>query len=791
MSKLLTIALMFKVLDSATAPVRRINDTIGRTGREMENSAGKGRQMGTVMNRISAAAMAASGKIDALNRKTEKFAHSAEKLDGLGRPLLAGGALGAIGLGLSSVPGDAIAAEHSLRSLGNVGDLTNSQLSRMNTGILGTSRQVNQTQKELIEGMNVLVAAGLNPEIATKFMPVIGKTATAATAAVGDISKTAFSAYDNLKVPIKGLNQVMDTLSLAGKEGRFELKDMATYFPTLTAGAAALGAKGVPAVAQLAAGLQIAMKGAADPSAAANNFQNFLQKITAKDTVKNFAKFGINVESELNKALKSGIDPFEHMVGLIQRATGGNKFKLSELFGDMQVTNFLNPMMKNMEEYRRIRDKSLKATGVVDKDFNNMMGTTVERWKQLKITIASFAMPALAGPLSLMNTLLKAVSSNALVAKAAIYGIGAALAGGAVITTVAGLAAAVPKALEGFSAMAKGASFATGKVSELYLALRRKWVLSRLPDAMFGDVIPGRAATNVSWLARLRTAFYAASAGVRAFSMTLLTTPVGWIALGIAAVALLIYKFWKPIKAFFTGVWEGLKAGLTPLKEVWNSLKSATGIFSPLVNQVKQLLTPVGATQKQLSAVAWWGKSLGYVLSVAFTAPIYAVTGLLKMIKMALTSFKQFYTAGWNIARSLGEGIKAGLNHPVEAIKSVVKRVRNFLPFSPAKEGPLRDIHRIKLVETIADSMKPAPMVNAMRAATAATMLAVTPAASLAHSAGGTGGSMTVHFSPQITVQGGSPEQIKGAVHQAMTISFVEFERLMQRYESQRSRREF
>ena len=37
------------------------------------------------------------------------------------------------------------------------------------------------------------------------------------------------------------------------------------------------------------------------------------------------------------------------------------------------------------------------------------------------------------------------------------------------------------------------------------------------------------------------------------------------------------------------------------------------------------------------------------------------------------------------------------------------------LPFRPAKEGPLRDIHRIRLVETIAESIKPTPLVNAMR----------------------------------------------------------------------------
>ncbi|HOP33228.1 MAG TPA: phage tail tape measure protein, partial [Candidatus Hydrothermia bacterium] len=39
----------------------------------------------------------------------------------------------------------------------------------------------------------------------------------------------------------------------------------------------------------------------------------------------------------------------------------------------------------------------------------------------------------------------------------------------------------------------------------------------------------------------------AAILGIRAFSIALLTTPVGWISMAIAAAALLIYKFWGPI----------------------------------------------------------------------------------------------------------------------------------------------------------------------------------------------------------------------------------------------------
>ena len=103
---------------------------------------------------------------------------------------------------------------------------------------------------KLQESLNVLVASGIAPEKALDYMNVIGRTATAAQAEIVDISKTAFAVTDNLKVNVDDLAKTMDILAQAGKEGRFELKDMSA-FPSLTAGASMLGMRGVPAVSQL------------------------------------------------------------------------------------------------------------------------------------------------------------------------------------------------------------------------------------------------------------------------------------------------------------------------------------------------------------------------------------------------------------------------------------------------------------------------------------------------------------------------------------------------------------
>ncbi len=74
-------------------------------------------------------------------------------------------------------------------------------------------------------------------------------------------------------------------------------------------------------------------------------------------------------------------------------------------------------------------------------------------------------------------------------------------------------------------------------------------------------------------------AFVAALGAVKAFGIALLTTPVGWILLGLTALAgaaYLIIKNWESVSGFFSSMWEEIK-----------------GIFSRSVDLVLELLQPL------------------------------------------------------------------------------------------------------------------------------------------------------------------------------------------------------
>ena len=187
----------------------------------------------------------------------------------------------------------------------------------------------------------------------------------------------------------------------------------------------------------------------------------------------------------------------------------------------------------------------------------------------------------------------------------------------------------------------------------------------------------------------------------RAFSVTLLTSPIGWIALAIGAVVFVIYKYWKPITAFFKGVWQGLKAGLQPLfpvfKQILEALNPIIAPIKAIINWFKKVIKPVEDTGGAAEAM---GVKFGKILA---------------NIIVTITKFiAKIFECGLKIPTMIANGIMAGIGKITHAIKAVTQTIRDHLPHSPAKVGPLKDLNKVKIVETIASTIKPNPLANAM-----------------------------------------------------------------------------
>ncbi|EBE4778293.1 phage tail tape measure protein [Salmonella enterica] len=101
-------------------------------------------------------------------------------------------------------------------------------------------------------------------------------------------------------------------------------------------------------------------------------------------------------------------------------------------------------------------------------------------------------------------------------------------------------------------------------------------------------------------------------------ALSLLLSPVGLIGAAFVAAGLLIWHYWEPIKAFFTGFFAGVWEALTPLREAFSALSPVfdaigNGIKS-VWNWFKRLLEPAATSKETLDKCTSAGKTFGKVV---------------------------------------------------------------------------------------------------------------------------------------------------------------------------------
>lgn len=137
----------------------------------------------------------------------------------------------------------------------------------------------------------------------------------------------------------------------------------------------------------------------------------------------------------------------------------------------------------------------------------------------------------------------------------------------------------------------------------------------------------------------LGTAFSVAGGAITA-ALGALTLPVVLVVAAVVAGALLIRKYWEPIKAFISGVAEGFTAAAGPISDAFISLQPAFNWLSEKVkdlwNWFTKLLDPVKSTQTELKNAGDMGKTFGKNLADALKIPGQALDQLMSGISWVL-----------------------------------------------------------------------------------------------------------------------------------------------------------
>lgn len=223
---------------------------------------------------------------------------------------------------------------------------------------------------------------------------------------------------------------------------------------------------------------------------------------------------------------------------------------------------------------------------------------------------------------------------------------------------------------------------------------------------------------------------------VWSFTSALLANPVTWIVIGIvaliAALVLLYNKcewFRNAVNAIIDFFKEKLGAALEVAKNIFGAIGNVIGsvmdaakaTVSEKLDNMRTAYEAHGGGIRGAAAAAVEGvKGLytaGYTfldnltggklteirnkfttamsgivqgVSQKFTEARAAFSNGLNTIKNAVSgAVTWFFTSGQRIVSTFANGIKSAFSGAVEAVKSGLQRIRNMLPFSDAKEGPL------------------------------------------------------------------------------------------------------
>ncbi|MDP3848109.1 MAG: phage tail tape measure protein [Pseudomonas sp.] len=516
---------------------------------------------------------------------------------------------------------------------------------------------------------------------------------------------------------------------------------------------------------------------------------------------------------------------------------------LVDLFG-LEYADDVAVLAGSMDTYASslslVKDAS-NYKGSMEKEFQARAATTANNLQLLKngltelgINIGSAVLPGLN---ELVATIRPVITRFATWSKE-----NAALVSG-VIKLVTG---AVALKL-GFVGLSYGLSLGASALNGVGIAMA---LVSGKATLLNHALVGTRLAPFISGIGSLTAMLPSLSGAMAVLGGVIAATPIGWLiagVAGVAAAALLIYKYWEPIKAWTGGFFTGLMEGLKPIGDAFSTafaplmplLSSLGTLIRPVIQWFGELFTPVQMTGDALgragSSGMQFGRTVGAVLS-GLMAPLRwvlegigeipkAFNGGLGSMAALIVNFSPlglFYRAFSGVMSYFGvelpakftdfggmlvTGLISGISNMSTSLKDSVVGMGDSIKGWFTGEVQIKSPSRVFMGyganisegAAIGITSKAAQVRKAalgMAAATAVTMgMPQFAAADLAAStrpaalaAPGAGGGMTINLTQNFTLGGASGGNLEAQAKQAAQISYDEFRRLLDRAERDRRR---
>ncbi|EIK4908770.1 phage tail tape measure protein [Salmonella enterica] len=712
------------------------------------------------------------------------------------------------------------------------------------------SRESSQSVVELLKATDDLVDAGWNRKEAAKLNDIIGKVATVYNMGTQDTAKVADVLTHNLGYDNdKGTRHAFNLLADSGNRVGFEFPDVAPAFGKLAESFEKRGITGDEAITEIMSSLGAARLTMRNKEDVVSGLQGWMDTSDGRRMEHRFDVMGVDYVRSRADYMKGGMSDFEASLRVTQRyleEVGNGQFmsKFSALNGDAaaqqqliqsfglgqivsspEQIKFINAMSKNWGAYENNKktiknqadpnylnmayDQKADTLGVQGKQLKNELSILSSTFGEALAPVVRENIDLLKGWLTTATDWVK--NNQALVQHYARLAVTAGkyflmVRGGWLISklaynsTLGWLFGLVRGGLRGVATIVRLThEYRTlGKSSSMLfnLTMRTGRGFKSLWGKMRGlGPLTSRLATGAGRLGRvlgggLLRGLMAAGRAVLFIGRALLMNPIGLLITGIAVAAYLIYRYWEPIKGFFTRLWTGIENIGT---QIWSSI---TGFFTDRWQEIQTAFdggllgigeliinwSPLGLFTKAFSGVMKW---FGIDLPGNFTDfGKNIIDGLTKGIedtwKSAKDKFKKFSNGLKNIFTSenkiqspsrvfmgyggyIVEGLQLGINNTAwkaqQAAKGLAAKIMPDGLRSP----------RIPAVPFIADIPRGA-------------------------AAGGGESSPAIHlvYSPSVHIKEATPGTLTtDMIKQALKENLPELERLLDEIMRRKARRSF
>lgn len=594
-----------------------------------------------------------------------------------------------------------------------------------------TSKQTTQTVTDLLHGVDDMVDAGWDRKAAAKLTGVIGKVSTIYNMGVQDTAKVADVLVHNLGYDNdKGTQRAFNLLADSGNRVGFEFPDVAPAFGQLAESFQKRGITGDEAITEIMSSLGAARLTMRNKADVVSGLQGWMDTSDGRKMEKRFDIMGVDYVRSRADYMKGGMSDFEASLRVTQRyleevgngkfmnkftALNGNaeaqgqliqSFGLGQIVSSPEQIKFINAMSKNWGAYENNKqtikkqgdpnyinmayDQKTDALGMQGKQLANdlrilsstfgealapvvrenidllkgWLGTATDWVKNNQPLIQHYARLAVtAGKYFLM------VRGGWLISKL-VYNSTLGWIFGIIRGWWRGIATIIRLTHE-YRTLGKSSSMLFNLTMKTGRGFKSLWGKMR----GLGPLV-SRLATGAGRLGRvlgggLLSGLMVAGRAILFIGRALMMNPIGLLITGIAVAAYLIYRYWEPIKGFFTRLWTGIENIGT---QIWSSI---TGFFTDRWQDIQ---------------TAFDGGLLGIGELIINWSPL----GLFTQVFSEVMSWfgvdlpKNFTDFGKNIIDGLTKGIKDKWKSVKDTFKELTDGIKGFFTGEVRIKSPSR-----------------------------------------------------------------------------------------------------